>query len=214
MCMCVCVDAIQRLLIKQKRTSTSRFFVTPITLQRHSSKESRLKVRYKRFSIRQLIWSFMEKRKLPSTFFSLFLLERFSRCVFFFMSLASFIADKLGTRAQIFVTFYTVFMQSFTHTHTFHSSRNRYGLSYKSVWFLFCIPLVSFTHSALYCLGMHLFLYTTTAFYILFMYKTVAYSILQQFRLWRMFVQLNCSLVHQVAHLLQCYFIRKALAMR
>lgn len=105
------------------------------------SNKRRLKVRYKRFSIKQLIWIFIRRKKAAAKhFLSLFVLERF-RSLFPFR-LPDFYYRRNGSACiDIFVHFLSLGV-----SHTLISNRYGYGLSYKSVWFLFRIHFALCLH--------------------------------------------------------------------
>lgn len=100
------------------------------------SNKRRLKVRYKRFSIRQLIWNFSFGRK-KNSFLSLFVLERFRLLIS--ILLARLLLHRLRHACIDSVTFF--FSLRVSHT----LIANRYSLSYKSDWLLFCIHFAPFS---------------------------------------------------------------------
>lgn len=86
----------------------------------------RLKVRCKRVSIRQLIWIFFRHGK-KSTFRSLF------SCLNDFVGWLSVLLLRRVEHTRACSLLCSIHLKC----------SNGYGLSYKSVWFLFCIPISS-----------------------------------------------------------------------
>ena len=142
-------------------------------------RESRLKVRYKRFSIRQLIWIHMKKN---TDYEALTLVPFFpARAVPPLLFPCRLPVWTQTSWIHVCMDFCHFFAEKHTHTH-FTQLWNRYGLPYKSVWFLFFFYfLASLTPpSVVWCASFSV----GDAGILHFIHvQTAAYSILQQFRL-------------------------------
>lgn len=173
MCQCLCVLTQFNVYFwgKTETVALFRFFVMPNEIAFMFYIMARLKVRCKRVSIRQLIWAFFPtktQRKKKNTFLFAFSCSsdfRWLAAIWFYYCIGEW-----GTRASISR------LVHFEARTAIPLISNRYGRSYKSVWFLFRIPFL-LPVWPLFSLTLFFFSHrkksgaTAEAFYILFMYK-------------------------------------------